>query len=61
MLNFDPLVAEICWRPSKFQRVSHLCFVTAALSLNGRQPNFAWCLAVSWAGTSYTFSEALAP
>jgi len=37
--------------PSKFQRVSHLGSITAAMSLNGRQPNFARCLAVSWAGT----------
>jgi len=36
--------------PSKFQRVSHLGFVTAATSLNGSQPNFARCLRVSWAG-----------
>jgi len=36
---------------SKFQRVSRFGFVTAATSLNGRQPNFARCLAVSWAGT----------
>jgi len=34
--------------PSEFQRVSHLSFVTAATSLNGSQPNFAWCLAISW-------------
>jgi len=33
--------------PSKFQRVSRLGFVTAATSLNGSQPNFARCLAVS--------------
>jgi len=37
--------------PSQFQQVSHLGFVTAATSLNGGQPNFARCLAVSWAGT----------
>jgi len=36
--------------PSKFQRVSHLGFVTAP-SLNRGQPNFARCLAVSWAAT----------
>jgi len=36
---------------SKFQRVSSLDFVTAATSLSGSQPNFARCLAVSWAGT----------
>jgi len=38
---------------SKFQRVSRLAFVTAATLLTGGQPNFAWCLAVSWAGTLY--------
>jgi len=37
--------------PSKFQRVLHLGSVTAATSLNKSQPNFARCLAVSWAGT----------
>jgi len=37
--------------PSKFQRVSRLGFVTAATSFTGGQPNFARCLAVSWAGT----------
>jgi len=35
---------------SKFQRVSRVGFVTAPTSLNGRQPNFARCLAVFWAG-----------
>ena len=39
--------------PSKFQRVSRVGFVTAATSLNGGQPNFARCLAVSCAGTLY--------
>ena len=39
--------------PSKFQRLSRLGFVTAVTSLNGSQPNFARCLAVSWAGTLY--------
>ena len=39
--------------PSKFKRVSRLGFVTAPTSLNGGQPNFARCLAVSWAGTVY--------
>jgi len=50
--------------PNKFQRVSRLGFVTAATSLTGGQPNFAQCLAVSWAATLgpiYTFSGALAP
>jgi len=39
--------------PNKFQRVSHVGFVIAPLSLNGHQPNFARRLAVSWAGTLY--------
>jgi len=38
-------------RPSKFQWVLRLSFVTAATSLNGSQPNFARCLAVSCAAT----------
>ena len=37
--------------PSKFQRVSSIGFVTAATLLTWGQSNFAWCLAVSWAGT----------
>jgi len=41
--------------PSIFQRVSRLDFVTAATSLTGGQPNFARCLAVSWAGTLYIY------
>jgi len=49
-------------QPSKLQRVSRLGSVTAAASLNGSQPNFARCLAVSWVGTRhYTFSGVLAP
>jgi len=39
--------------PSKFQWLSCLGFVTAATSLSGSQPNFARCLAVSWAGRLY--------
>jgi len=35
---------------STFQRVSRIGFVTAAMSVTGGQPNFAWCLAVSCAG-----------
>jgi len=38
---------------SKFQRVSRIGSVTAATSLNGGQPNFARCLAESWAATLY--------
>jgi len=47
--------------PSKFQRVSHLAFVTAETSLTGSQPNFARCLAVSWAGTLYIHFRGLLP
>jgi len=39
--------------PSKFQLVSRVGFVTEPTSLNGGQPNFARCLAVSWASTLY--------
>ena len=48
-------------RPSKYQRVSRLGFVTAPISLNGGQPNFARCLAVSWAGTLYIHFRASCP
>ena len=41
--------------PSKFQRVSRFGYVTAATSLNGSQPNFALCLAVSWPDTLYMY------
>jgi len=47
--------------PSKFQRRSHLGFITAATSLTGGQPNFAWCLAVFWAGTRYIDYRRLLP
>jgi len=47
--------------PSKFQQVSRLGVVTAPTSLNGRQSNFARCLAVSWAGTVYTLAGAFLP
>jgi len=47
--------------PSKFQRVSRLAFVTAATSLTGGQPNFARCLAVSWADTLYIHCRGLLP
>jgi len=42
------------WHSSKFQQVSHLAFVTRATSVTGSQPNFAQCLAVSWAGALHT-------
>jgi len=45
--------------PSKFQRVSRLGFVTKAL--NGSQPNFERCLAVSCAGTLYIHFRGLLP
>jgi len=47
--------------PSKFQRVSCLGFVTAATSFTGDRPNFAQCLAVSWAGTLYIHFRGLLP
>jgi len=47
--------------PSKFQRVSHLAFVTAAISLTGSQPNFARCLAVYLAGALYIHFRGLLP
>jgi len=58
MVNFGLIAAEIGWQKglghhSKFQRVSRLHFVTALMSINVGQPNFAQCLAVSWAGILY--------
>jgi len=51
MVNVSPLMAEIGWRvldtPANFSEG----FVTAPTSLNGGQPHFARCLAVSRAGT----------
>jgi len=47
--------------PSRFQWVLHLGFVTAARLLNGSQPNFARCLAVSWAGALYIHFRGLLP
>ena len=44
---------------SKFQR--HLGFITATTSLNGGKPNFARCLAISWAGTLYIHFWELLP
>ena len=46
---------------SKFQWVSHLGSITAPTSLSGGQPDFAWCLAVSWAGTLYIHFRRLLP
>jgi len=47
--------------PSKFQRVLRVGFITASTSINGRQPNSARCLAVSWAGTLYIHFPGLLP
>jgi len=47
--------------PSKFQLVSRFGFVTASTSLTGSQPNFARCLAVSWAGALYIHFQGLLP
>ena len=52
--ELDPLAAEIgsgVWgTPANFNGFRVLA---AETSLNGSQPNFARCLAVSWAGTLY--------
>jgi len=65
MLNFGLLTAEIglpVWAPSKFEQVSRVGFVISPTSLNGGEPNFAGCLAVSWAGALYIhFWGAVAP
>jgi len=62
MVNFGPPAAEIDWRyPSKFQPLSRFGFVTAATSLIGRQPSFARCLAVSWAGGLFIHFRRLLP
>jgi len=46
---------------SKFQRVSRFGFVSAATLLNGSQPNFAQCLAVSWASILYILFRGSCP
>jgi len=46
---------------SNLQRASCLGRVTAATSVNGSQPTFARCLAVSWAGTLYIRFRGLLP
>jgi len=65
MVNFGPLGG---WdhfislgHPGKFQWVSRFGFLTAATLLNGSQPNFAQCLAVSCAGTLYIHFWAFLP
>ena len=65
MANFGPLMGEIgsgVWGiPGKFRRVSCLAFATAVTSLNGGQPKFARCLAISWAGALYIHFRGLLP
>ena len=66
MANFGPLTAEIGWRVWGTQQIStgFACgFVTAVTSFTGGQPNFARCLAVSWAGILhiYVFLGLLSP
>jgi len=64
MVNFDPLAAEIIdhfGHLIKFQRVSHLSFLNAPTPLNRGQPNFARCLAISWAGTLYIHFRGFLP
>jgi len=66
MVNFSPLTVlidllESLGRPSKFQWVSRLAFVTAVTSLTGGQPNFARCLAVSSARTLCIHFQGLLP
>jgi len=42
--------------PSKFQWVLGLGILTALTSLSGGQPNFARCLAISWADWHYIYT-----
>jgi len=44
-------MASSVWVPQHISPGFTSCVVTAPTSLNGGQPNFAQCLAVSWAGT----------
>jgi len=65
MVNFAPLTAEIGWlgwgTPANFNGFRiYIGFVAAPMSLSGGQPNFARCLAVSWAGTLCIHFGALA-
>jgi len=65
MANFCPLTAKIrsgVWEPQQFQRVSHLGFITERCRLiTGGQPNYARCLAVSWAATLCIYFPGLLP
>ena len=47
--------------PSKFPWVLGLGFITAPTSLNRGQPNFARCLAISWACALYIHFQGLLP
>ena len=51
MVNFGPLTVESEGEFGEPQQISRLGYVNAPASLNGRQPNFARCLAVYLAGT----------
>jgi len=65
MVNFGSLAAEISslvWgTPAHFNGFRVLGFFTAAMSVNGSQPNFAQCLAITWAGTLYIHFGGLLP
>jgi len=60
MFNGCDLLASLR-HPSKFQRVLRFGFVTAATLLNGSQPNFALCSAISWPGKLYIHFRQLLP
>ena len=59
IVNFG-LLTEL-GHPSKFQRLARLGFVNAATLLNGGEPNFARCLAVSCIGILYLHFWGLLP
>jgi len=66
MVNFGPLTAEICWRvrgtPANFNRFRVLASLLQCSALLARgQPNFARCLAVSWAGALCVHFEGSCP
>jgi len=63
MVNFGPLTAETDVRigaPQQILTDFAFGFLAAQTSLNRGQPNFARCLAVSWAGTLYKVAKKLA-
>jgi len=62
--NLDPVAAEIglgIWAPQQISTDFASCLRFAATSLTGGQPNFAWCLAVSWASTFYIHFQGFLP